>query len=865
MRKVDTTNGLGSDEAARRLLHDGPNVIPSARRRGLLGYLGQAAREPMFALLFAAGLLYLVLGELHEGILMFALVLATLGMTLFEETRAGRALDALRELSSPPATVIRDGARRRIDSREVVVGDLCVVAEGDRVPADGELVQAQDLQADESLLTGESEPVAKRPLHEGDAGSTRPAPAARAGEPDRNPAALFGGTLVVRGHGVLLVGATGAASAIGAIGRSLAGLEAGRSPLQRQMARVIALFGVGGAALSLLLVLYHLARGGELLQALLAGLALALAMLPEEFAVVLAVFPALGAWRLARARVLTRQLSAIETLGASTVLCVDKTGTLTENRMRVAALYADGCDWRPGAGQPLSGAPADVLAVGMLASRIDGFEPMDQALHRLGAEFPDASRGGGWTLAREYGMQAGMRAVVHGWHRGGGAPALVAAKGAPEAIADLCRLAPAAAAPLLAAAEAMAGRGLRVLAVAQAVHDAPAWPDTVRAFAFAPLGLVGFADPLRAGVAQAVAECRAAGIRVMMITGDFPATALQIGRQAGLGAHAAVTGAQIAAMPDAALARALAHADICARVAPEQKLRIVRALQEAGEIVSMTGDGVNDAPALQAAHVGIAMGMRGTDVAREAADLVLTDDHFASIVRAVRLGRHIYANMRKAMVYIVAVHVPTAGMALLPLVLGWPILLHPMHIVFLELVIDPACALAFENEAEEPDLMRRAPRPRDAPLVDRRALMLALAQGLLVLAVLAGAYAWALSALPPPQARAFAFAVLVAANVGLIFTNRSLTLTLPESLRQPNRVAWLVAAAALCALALVLFAASPAALFGFAPLAPPLAAAAVGLGLAAMLPFDLVKLAGRRPGCGAEGRVPPGGAGTARR
>ena len=842
MNAPDAQAGLDPDEAARRLSEDGPNALPSTARRGWWVIAAQAAREPMFVLLLAAGALYLVLGERSEGILMFALVLATLGMTLYEEGKAERALSALRDLSTPRALVIRAGTRLQVDSREVVVGDLCVIGEGDRIPADGLLVAGQDVQADESLLTGESEPVAKRPAP----ASPAPAAAPRADQ----PAALFSGTLVVRGHGLLRVTATGAASAIGSIGQSLAGLVPERSPLQRQMASVIARFGVAGAAVSLLLVLYYMAQGAGLLQALLAGLALALAMLPEEFAVVLALFPALGASRLARAKVLTRQLSAIETLGATTVLCVDKTGTLTENRMRVAALYADGVEWQAGmpGGDALPGSLAVLLDAGMLASRADGFEPMDQALHRLGADFPDAAEPGraGWTLAREYGMSAELRAVAHGWHPGAGPQAVVAAKGALEAIADLCHLTPASAAPLFAAADAMAARGLRVLAVARARHQAPPWPDAVHDFDFVPLGLVGFADPLREGVREAVGECRAAGMRVMMITGDYPATALNIGRQAGLAGQAPLSGAQIAAAGDATLAEALRATDICARVAPEQKLRIVRALQRDGEVVAMTGDGVNDAPALQAAHVGIAMGRRGTDVAREAADLVLTDDHFASIVRAVRLGRHIYTNMRKAMVYIVAVHVPTAGLALLPVMLGWPVVLYPIHIVFLELVIDPACALAFENEAEEPDLMRRPPRARNAPLLDRQALVLALAQGLTVLVTVIAAYGWALDALPAGQARAFAFAALVAANVGLIFGNRSRALTLFEVVRRANRVAWIVAGAALCALAAALYVEALARLFQFDAPPPQYAFAAVGLGLAAALPFDLLKLARRR-------------------
>jgi len=384
------------------------------------------------------------------------------------------------------------------------------------------------------------------------------------------------------------------------------------------------------------------------------------------------------------------------------------------------------------------------------------------------------------------------------------------------------------------------------LAVAQAEHGSRYWPEAVHDFDFVPLGLVGFADPLRAGVAEAVGECRAAGMRVMMITGDYPATALNIGRQAGLAPTEPLTGPQIAAIGEQALARRLAHTDICARIAPEQKLRIVRALQRAGEIVAMTGDGVNDAPALQAAHVGIAMGRRGTDVAREAADLVLTDDHFASIVRAVRAGRHVYANMRKAMVYIVAVHVPTAGLALLPVMLGWPVVLDPVHIVFIELVIAPACALAFENEPEDADLMQLPPRPRDTPLLDRRTLLPALTQGLIVLAAATAAYAWALSDLEPAEARAIAFTILVTANAGLIFGNRSPSLTVFESLRLPNVVAWLVVGTALAALAAALYLPPLAELFRFAAPGPRDMLVAVLTGFGSALPFDLIKLARRQ-------------------
>jgi Ca2+-transporting ATPase len=842
MNTPDTGAGLGADEAARRLAQSGANVLPSAAGRRWRDIAWQAAHEPMFLLLLAGGLLYLVLGELREGILMFGLVVLTLGMDLYEEGKAEYALAALRDLSSPRALVVRDGQTVQVDSREVVPGDLCLVAEGDRIPADGVLIGGNDVEVDESLLTGEAEPVRKRPAGGESIAVARPG--------GNDLPCLFSGTLLVRGHGVARVTATGAATEIGRIGTSLRERGAQRSPLQQQMSRIIATFGVGGAALSILLVLYHVARGADVLPALLAGLALAMAMLPEEFAVVLAVFPALGAWRLARANVLTRRLAAIETLGATTVLCADKTGTLTENRMSIAALYADGIEREPSLApaRPLPDAFAQLLEFGILASRSDGFDPMDKALHRFGAEVLDGTGRlhDDWMLAREYALTAELRAVSHGWSISEQQPGVVAAKGAPEAIIDLCHLDETAGSTLLAAANAMAARGLRVLGVARARHGGTAWPSRAHDFDFVPIGLIGFADPLRPGIRAAVAECAAAGIRVMMITGDYPATAMHIARQAGLGGEAPLTGDEIASMDAAELMRRLPKVEVCARIAPAQKLRIVQSLQASGDIVSMTGDGVNDAPALRAAHVGIAMGKRGTDVARETADLVLTDDHFASIVHAVRLGRHIYSNMQKAMVYIVSVHVPTAGMALLPVMLDWPVVLQPIHIVFIELVINPACALAFENEAEDADIMRRAPRSRDAALLDGTMLIVGLLQGLVVLATVVGAYGWALGTLAPDQARAFAFSALVVANIALIFANRSHNLTVVESLRQPNKIVWAVAGAAMVALAAAIYLPVLGEIFLFAPPAPRLMIVAAGLGASAVLWFDLVKVVRRR-------------------
>ena len=832
--------GLSAAEAARRLRADGPNALPSGQRRSWRAIVLETAREPMFLLLIAAGTLYLLLGDLQEGLVLFGFVLVTLGLTLYQEGKTERAIEALRELTSPRALVIRDGRPQRIAGREVVRDDLLLLAEGDRVPADGVLEDASTLEVDESLLTGEAVPVAK--LAAGD-DTTDDSTTARPGGGDTP--FVYSGTLVVAGHGTARVTATGARSEIGRIGAALGRLETERSPLQKQTAKLVRTLALLALAMSVLLVLVHGLLRGDWLAALLAGIALAMAMLPEEYPVVLTVFPALGAWRLSKEKVLTRRINAIETLGATSVLCVDKTGTLTENRMTVARLHASGEGFAVNY-EGLVELPEAFHALvefSILASDTDPFDPMEQAFARLGRHFLENTEHlhRDWTLAHQYALRPQLRAKSHVWRAVGSDDYVVAAKGAPEAIIDLCHLDAAAQAQVAAAVEAMAALGLRVLAVARAAFASPDFPAVEHDFEFEYVGLLGLADPLRAEIPAAVRQCFEAGIRVVMITGDYPATARAIARQAGLAADELLSGDELAAMDEEELRARMRTVSVCARIAPEQKLRIVQALKADGEITAMTGDGVNDAPALKAAHVGIAMGGRGTDVAREAAALVLVDDNFASIVRAVRLGRRIFDNMQKSMSYILAVHIPIAGMALLPVLLGWPALLYPMHIAFLQLIIDPVCSLAFESEPAEADLMRRPPRDAQAQLFGGATLGLALLQGVGVLLIVIGAYAWASHRLNEPEARAFAFATLVIANLALIFSNRSRSQAWLALLRSAKPILWIVTGATLGLLALALYLPPLAQLFRFAPLPPGELGAALGLGLAGLAWSKLVK------------------------
>jgi len=843
------THGLSAAAAAQRLQADGPNVLDSGHHRTLLAIALETAREPMFALLLAAGTLYLVLGDLSEGLTLLGCVLATLGLTLFQEGRTERAIEALRELSSPRALVIRDGQPQRIAGRDVVNGDVIQLNEGDRIPADALLIESQGLQVDESLLTGEAVPVGKRASN-GDAAPARPGG-------DDNPH-LFASTLVVQGQGLARVTATGPRTEVGRIGKALDDLATETSPLTLQTRRLVRTLAILALVLSLLLVLLQGLLRGDWLQALLAGIALAMAILPEEYPVVLTVFPALGAWRLSRSGVLTRRLTAIETLGATSVLCSDKTGTLTQNRMTVTRLVAGGTaldaqiehsDWHANG---LPEAFHTLIEYSILASVTDAFDPMEQAFHRLGQQMLGNTEHlhRDWQLVQAYALTPQLRAMSHVWRAPEGGAHVVAAKGAPEAVVDLCHLDDATRAQIAAQVDTLAAQGLRVLAVARGRFEGDAWPAEEHDFDFEFLGLLGLADPLRDEIPAAVRECHEAGIRVLMITGDYPATALAIATQAGLSTHPSagevLSGDEMDQLGDAQLRARLAHTHVCARIAPAQKLRIVQALKAAGEVVAMTGDGVNDAPALRAAHVGVAMGQRGTDVAREAAAIVLLDDNFASIVRAVRLGRRIFDNLRKSMSYLLAVHVPIAGLALLPVLLGWPSVLFPTHIAFLELVIDPACSLAFENEPAERDLMQRPPRDTRAPLFNAAMIGQAMLQGLGALALLMLGYGWAQQAHDEPTARAMAFVALVASNLALIFANRSHTAPIWQALRTPNATLWTVAGAAVALLVLVTQWPAAAALLRFSALPPALLAAAFGWGLSSLVWFEGIKAIRRR-------------------
>ncbi|HEY2388912.1 MAG TPA: HAD-IC family P-type ATPase [Candidatus Binatia bacterium] len=761
--------GLSDVEAAERLRVDGANELSSEGRDGALALITGVAREPMVLLLGACAAVYLALGDLQDALVLSASVVAVIAISSHQTRKTERALAALRELSSPRARVIRERRELRIPSREVVRGDLLLVAEGDRVTADALLVAAANLQTDESLLTGESLPVAKAAA--GDAA----VPVAPGG--DGSPC-VYAGTLAVAGHGVARVYATGAGTELGKIGRTLAMPDTGTTHLARQVRQLVRAFAVASFVVCVTVAVGYAARYGDWTGGLLAGLALAMSMIPEEFPVILTLFLALGAWRMSRRHVLVRRMPAVEALGSITVLCVDKTGTLTENRMAAMMLSADGGRWdlRANANEPLPEQYHRLLEFAVLASQQRAFDPMERAINEAGERCLAGTEHlhRNWQLLREYPLSPELLAISHVWRSVEHTRWIVAAKGAPEAVIDLCHLDDARAATLAHEVAAIADGGLRVLGVAAALIDGPELPAKQHDVPFAFVGLIGLADPLRPTARGAVAECAAAGIHTVMITGDYPGTARHVAAEVGLASLDVVTGAAMDLMSDAELARRACVVDVFARVVPAQKVRLVHALQAGGAIVGMTGDGVNDAPALRDADVGVAMGARGSDVAREAADMVLVDDDFSSLVGAIRLGRRVYGNLRKAMTYVIAIHVAIAGVALLPVLTGWPLVLLPIHIVLLELIIDPASSIAFEAEPEEPDVMRRPPRDPAEPLFRLPTVVRAVFQGAVAFAMTAAALAFALAGgADEPRVRAVGFATIVLMNLGLVLASRS--------------------------------------------------------------------------------------------
>lgn len=753
---------LTDSQASQKRILFGLNELPQSKQANFFVRQLKLLKEPMFLFLIATVVVYWIIGDFGEGVLLSITVLTIVAISIYQEHKSEKALEALHELTSPRTLVIRGGIEQRIAATQLVPGDLIIVHEGDRVPADGIVLQTTHLMVDESLLTGESFPVLK---------STCPTPNQDIKDIP-NQEKIFSSTLVIRGTAFIRVAQTGSYTEIGKIGKSLQEPRDNELNLTKETRHIVYLLAWASFFICTMIVLLYGFTRQDWTHAILAGLATAMSLLPEELPVVLTLFLAMGAFRLSKVHVLVRKSSSIERLGAITALCVDKTGTLTKNQMVVSKLeYADmfidvdfhttslDKKWHP------------LLTTAALASHQNLFDPMDRAIHHLSKQIEQTNQKE-LQFIRDYPISEQLLAMSCVWKN----PShyLIATKGAPEAIAQLCQLGPQQTQHVLSNTFQMAQSGLRVLAVAKASFSGAALPQNQQDFPWEWVGLIGLSDPLRLEVPFAVQTCKQAGIRVFVMTGDHPETALQIAKQAGLDdSPALLTGSQIQDLSDAELQKHLQTVCIFARMAPIHKMRIIQNLQTLGHIVAMTGDGINDAPSLKQANVGIAMGERGTDVAREASDMVLLDDNFTSIVSGIERGRLIFNNIQKAISYLVSIHVPIAGLSLLPLFFGWPLVLMPIHIVFLELIIDPACSLLFESLEGDPSIMRQPPRHLHERLFSMHNFLHSLLKGTFIFATIAILLAHHMSIYPthPNHSRTLIFIILTMSNIGLIFAD----------------------------------------------------------------------------------------------
>ncbi len=794
-------NGLTSAAALALLKLNGHNELPKTKKRSLVQFLLMVFKEPMILMLIACASIYLVIGKPSDSLFLFLSIFGIVGITLYQEFRSTRALEALRDLSSPKALVIRDAKEQKIPSRDVVVGDLLVVNEGDRVAADCVIVKSSHVQVDESLLTGEAVPVVKSLQSKDD----------RANH-------LFSSTLITKGHAIAKVVNTGINTEVGKIGASLNIRAVQRTPLQIEIGKLVRIFTIIAVLSSVLVTMAYVLTRGDWLQGALAGIAVAMSLMPEEFPVIMTIFLAIGAWRLSKKKVLVRQSTATENLGAITLLCVDKTGTLTLNEMSVTECRTSTqtIAFDSNMGVDLPDEIKTLIEYGVLASHRELFDPMEKSIRKVldlklsGSTYVHDD----WVLEKEYPLTPELMSMTCVWKSGNSSDFQVACKGAPEAILSLCSFKPEEKSEVLEHVKSMSSQGLRVLAVAKSSFQGATLPINQSGFKFTYIGLIGLKDPFRKEVPAAIAECHVAGIRVLMITGDYSGTASKIASDIGLtNPNVVLTGNQIAALSDNELVQKLKETNVFARMVPEQKLRIIKALKSDSQVVAMTGDGVNDAPSLQWADVGISMGGRGTDVAREASDIVLLDDCFTSIVSAISSGRKIFENIKSAMSYVFAVHVSIAGMAIAPVLFGLPVALFPAHIVFLELIIDPACTLIFESDPVDADTMKRPPRKIGSRLFTWREIYLNMLEGFIMLVAVFAVYvAGHRSGLSDENNRTLAFCAFIFSNLGLIAINRT------HVFNFKNRPFNIIASLAIVGLIIVIYVPALRPLFGFYPI-----------------------------------------------
>lgn len=794
--------GLTQEQVTASRKKFGNNKIDSRQERPFWHALKGAITEPMFILLVAAAVIYFALGEFSDAWFMLGAIILVSTISIYQDNRSRNALNALKEFTQSHATVIRDNVLVHLLAEEIVVGDFVVVSEGELIPADGEVKQLNDFSVNESILTGESFSVTK----------------------DVNSKAnnkVFSGTLAESGQCVLEVTAIGEHTQLGELGKSVEGIQNEKTPLQKQINTFVKWMALAGAGIFLVIWAINFFQSGDILDSLLKGLTIAMSVLPEEIPVALATFMAMGAWRLMKMGIIVKETSTVEALGAATVLCTDKTGTITENRMELFRLYDYKSDkivskenWNTASAQNL-------ISAAMWASESVPFDAMEKAIHHAYSENLSTDLRSEFRMVHEYPLGGVPPMMTHVFENKNG-ERIIAVKGAPEAILRSALLTDEEKQKVNDNLVSLANEGLRVLGVGTIDFEGNDFPKTQQEFQINFLGLIGFYDPPKKNITDTFRKLYDAGIQLKIVTGDNPVTTGAIARQINFrGYENVITGEELLKSEQGDFDKAVRENSLFTRMFPQVKLRIVESLKRQNQIVGMTGDGVNDGPALKAANIGIAMGKRGSEIAKDASSLILTDDDFGKMVDGVAMGRKIYANLKKAIQYIISIHIPIILTVALPLFLGWmyPMIFSPIHVIFLELIMGPTCSIVYENEPLEKNSMIQKPRPITKTFFNLKELTISIFQGLAITAGTLFIYQAAVQqGYNEEMTRSLVFTTLIFANIFLTLVNRSFYFSVLATLRNKNILLGIVILISLSLLAMILYIPSFSLFFRIEPL-----------------------------------------------
>ena len=787
--------GLSEQEVHQSRAKHGWNRIDPPSENRIILFLKDFIHEPMLLLLLVASTIYFIHGDRAEGIFLAVAIVLVSSISIYQESRSKKALDALKNVARPKTKVIRDKEVKEIDGVEVVVGDFIITEEGSVVSADGIIQQSNDLSVNESMLTGESLPVSKD------------------SSPGNNM--IYQGTFVVSGLAISCVTQVGLRTKLGQIGQSLAELKTERTPLQNQIASFVRRMAAVGILVFIIIWGISIYRTHLVLDSLLQALTIAMSILPEEIPVAFATFMAIGAWRLMQLGIIVKHTRTVETLGSATVICVDKTGTITKNEMQLAKVYvhSEGRIYEKRNSKEIE----EVIIAAMWASEPIPFDPMEKELHDIYSKIVDRDERTNFKLVHEYPLSGKPPLMTHIFKDGQG-NTIVAAKGAPEALLKSSNMTIDEKERVGNALDALAREGFRILGVGM-VHNVRDYPTSQEEFTFEFKGLIAFYDPPKENIRSVLQSFYKAGIDVKIITGDNPVTTSVIAAQIELrNKEEAMTGDQLMSLPAEMLPKAVRNTSIFARMFPEAKLKIIEELKRQNEVVAMTGDGINDGPALKAAHIGIAMGKKGSQIAKHASSLILTDDNLERMVAAIAMGRRIYNNLKKAIQYVISIHIPIILIVFIPITFGWiyPAVFTPVHVIFLELVMGPTCSIIYENEPIEKNLMIQRPRPASTSFFSLKELMLSITQGLVITAGLIAVY-WIAAGNGSTRevTTTMVFVTLITANITLTLVNRSFFYSIAETFHYPNRLIPLIIATTIAIMLLVFVIPALRTFFGF--------------------------------------------------